>query len=324
MRPIVVSRPFLTPFPKHLEAFQLWYARNHQKHNLVTLTQYYRALHHAQQAAVHYAMKVDASHILFTECDHWQYPGDGLDVLLEADKDVIGFRTYKKDYPHQNLCFRKENPDVSMILPTKELVAKEAKLFSVDWVPGSELIQKVDLISWAFTLVKIEVFRKMQKAWGNLLVSQEDLTALINGDEATKERLREYTQEPLGLQPFRQWGPRPTDSFFCQYCADLGIDVHVHFGWTMAHGDVEPQDILMSKRVEESKVLDQKTTMPIEDDWGNSYGPDQNVRAARQTITKAEAIAGGQNGKTRSEESPGEEGRQAQEGGRPTAEVLPA
>lgn len=333
-RPIIVSRPFLTPYPPHMEGFQEWYARNCQKHNLKVLTQYYRALHHAQQAAVHYAAKVGATHILFTECDHWQYPDNGLDVLLEADKDVIGFQTYKRGYPHQNLCMRKENPDISMILPAKELIAKEAKLEPVGWSQGEDLIQKVDLITWAFTLVKVDVFKRMAEAWGNLLVSQEDLAALIDGDAATKYRLSEYTEEPLGLQPFRQWGPRPTDSFFCQYCADLGIDVHVHFGWTMAHGDVEPKDITMARRIQDGRNLEQNLdmleTMPIGDDWGNAYGPDVPLRPIRQVVTKSEAIAGGPNGKANSEESngkngsAGEETRTDKKGSRPQAEVLPA
>jgi 2-polyprenyl-3-methyl-5-hydroxy-6-metoxy-1,4-benzoquinol methylase len=315
--PIVVSRPFLTPQPEHMENFQEWYARNRVKHNLVTVTQYYRGLHYAQKVAVRHATKIGASHILFTECDHHQYPDDGLEVLLEADKDVIGFHTYKRGFPHNSLNMRKDHPEVSMILPRQEMKDKNAYLIPFDYVEGEDLVQKTDLISWAFTLVKMSVFEKMQEAWGNLLVSQQDLKALIQGDQQTQDRLREYIKTPLGLDPFRQWGPCPTDSFFCQYCEDLGIDRYVHFGWTIAHGDVDPGEIVVHKRLEESRRMQLRqgelTMEPLQDDWGNAYGPDIEYVPQRKVVSLEQAIAGGGNGKVSLEEIEQEHGEEHQE-----------
>jgi len=301
-QPIVVCIPRLKPHEKHLEHFREWYADNQKKHNLIPVCQYYRALHHAQKAAVYVAFHKDASHILFSEDDQWGYPVDGLDVLLEADKDVIGFRTYKRAYPHSNLCMRKESPGVSMILPVEEQVRKAGRLIPFGLKRGEPLIQRTDLISWAFTLVKVDVFRKMQKAWGNLLVSQKDLKALMDGDEATRERLSEYVDKPLGLSPFRQWGPHPTDSFFCQYCEDLGIERWVHFGYTIGHGDVEPEEILMARRKHEAKKFREEgyswkpESVENEDDWGNVYGPNNEHMPERYRVMMGEHNGESQDG----------------------------
>lgn len=320
-RPIVVCRPLLTPHPPHMEAFQRWLLLASKKHNLIPVTQYFRALHQAQASAVRVALKFKASHILFTEADQWGYPDDGLDTLLEADKDVIGFRTYKRKYPYQNLCMRKERRDLSMILPPAEQIRKGARLIPFGQGKDQPEIQETDLITWAFTLVKTSVFERMQEAWGNLLVSQMDLKALINGDEATKDRFREYTEKPLGLEPFRQWGPHPTDSFFCQYCEDLGIARYVHFGHTIGHGDINPKDILIARRTEESKRMqDREFYMTPEqvknvDDYGNPYGPDVEHKGERYQLAHRGAFTEKKDGNGRIYVSAEDIGKQKVEAG---------
>jgi 2-polyprenyl-3-methyl-5-hydroxy-6-metoxy-1,4-benzoquinol methylase len=288
--PIVCCIPRLNPDPRHLADWELFYAENKEKHNLVPYIMYNRALHHVQREAVQKAMQIGASHILFTESDQHRYPLDGLEVLLEVDKDVIGFRTYERRYPYRNMCFRKAKPEVSMIIPSEEMAEQEAYLFPFGQGDG-DVIQKCDLITWAFTLVKVDVFRKMDEAWGNTLVSMHDLRNLLMPDAGdlsehekmarltyTRNKLMECVQKPWGLEPFRQWGPHPTDSFFCQYCEDLGIDRYVHFGATIAHGDVLPDDILMARRLHESQKMSpyqpHTVSMPLEDDFGNVYSPD--------------------------------------------------
>jgi glycosyltransferase involved in cell wall biosynthesis len=278
-KPIVCCIPRLNPEPKHLESWQEFYSENKLKHNLVPLISYNKALHHAQRLAVEHAKKIGASHILFTESDHWRYPMDGLDVLLEADKEVIGFRTYNRKYPYNNMCYRKKNPDVSLIWPEEEMKAKGGILESLEWHGKSNKTMKVDLLTWGFTLVKMSVFNKMEEAWGNVLVSQEDLIHLISNHakpediEKVHKRLAKYTKKPLGLQPFRQWGPHPTDSFFCQYCEDLGIDRWVHFGGVIAHGQMHPNDIPKAIQLERLKNQPLQRMATLEDDYGNYRGP---------------------------------------------------
>ena len=203
---------------------------------------WYRALHHIQNGAVNFAKSIGASHILFTEDDQWGFPQDGIDELLRQNKDVIGFSTYFKEYPFKPMAAMKKYPTGNLI---EDPDARNLVNF-VGQGDGPE-VQERDLITWAFTLVKMRVFYRMEEA---------------------------------GLQPFRQWGPHPTDSFFCQYCRDLGIPIHVHYGFTIGHGDVDHQDIPEHRRLHE--ILDLKRRhlrMPApqthRDDWGNVYGWDE-------------------------------------------------
>jgi len=76
-------------------------------------------------------------------------------------------------------------------------------------------VHKVDVITWAFTLVKTEVFERM------------------------------YDAEKY---PFLHYGPVPTDSYFCQYCEDLSIDRWVSYDSVIAHGDVDPKHIWAFRR----------------------------------------------------------------------------
>lgn len=234
--PIVVCIPWLKAVPKHMDHFIEWYAFNKPIHNLKLARRFYKATHQVQHMALRLARTFKASHILFTEDDQWGYPIDGLDVLLEADKDVIGYRTYFKAYPFLSMAMRKIDPALSMIELHKNFV-------QIEGVGHDDPVQKVDLITWAFTLVKMSVFDRMSAADKN---------------------------------PFDHWGPHPTDSFFCQYCEDLGIDRWCHFGFTIAHGEVPPEDIPFHRLMSEAKTVHhnvlQKQQITLEDDHGHLYG----------------------------------------------------
>lgn len=237
--PIVVCVPFLKPQENHLEHFCEWYAENKARHNLRRWRVFYRSLHQVQSSAVKMARTWGASHILFTEDDQWGYPIDGLDVLLEADRDVIGFRTYFKKYPYLSMAMRRRNPEEPL-----DLISRTQPLRQVEGVsPGADPIQEVDLLSWAFTLVKMSVFDRIDEA---------------------------------GKNPFEQWGKVPTDSYFSQYCEDIGVKRHVHFGFTIGHGDIPPRAIPHYRRLTEAIHADAKMMQPrlvtLEDDAGLPYG----------------------------------------------------
>jgi len=243
---IVVVLPWLKAQKKHMTHFIEWYAENKHKHDLLLERPMWKALHQAQSTGLKVARSINervdrgmlqeskrVTHLLFTEDDQWGYPIDGLEVLLEADKDVIGFKTYFKEYPYNSMAFRKTDKSLS-------LLSGHANLQQMEFGTG---IHKVDLLSWAFTLVKMSVFDRMESA---------------------------------GLDPFRQWGPNPTDSFFCQYCDDLGIDRFVDFGYTIGHGDVGPNEIWARRRTEEAQRMSNGKglgeVITVEDDYGNVFG----------------------------------------------------
>lgn len=61
------------------------------------------------------ARKLNASHILFTEDDHWGFPVDGLQPLIDADEDVIGYSTYSRKFPYLPFNLRKKDASISLI-----------------------------------------------------------------------------------------------------------------------------------------------------------------------------------------------------------------
>ncbi len=102
-----------------------------------------RPLQKVQSNAVDTALELGSSHVLFTEHDHWAYPVDGLEVLLEQDKDVIGLPTYMRAYPYLPMCMRKIDTSISFVTRERNLRA---------FHPPAAL-PETDLITWSFTLV---------------------------------------------------------------------------------------------------------------------------------------------------------------------------
>lgn len=205
---IVVSVPFLKPHRKHIPHLMEWYALNKAKHDLLLHWEPWKALHKVLGEAVSKARHVGATHILFTEDDQWGYPEDGLEKLLEQDVDAIGFPTYFKSFPYLPLCMRKRDPAITMIGKHKNL-----RPFS-----GAG-IEKTDLITWAFTLVKTSVFERMEEA---------------------------------GLDPFKEWGEAPNDSYFSQYCEDLDIPRYIDFSFWINHGEEEWANLPILRRAWDS------------------------------------------------------------------------
>lgn len=148
---ILVCVPFLKPHKKFLPHFIQWYAMNWEKHGLNLHWEMYRPLHKAQQNAVKVAKEIGASHILFTEDDQWGFPVDGLEVLLEADKDVVGFGTYTKEHPYFPMTYRKYDPSVPLVTRARNLHPRQVV----------DELETFDLVTWAFTLVRTSVFDRL-------------------------------------------------------------------------------------------------------------------------------------------------------------------
>ena len=148
---IVVCVPWIKAHKKHMPHFIQWYACNWEKHDLKLHMELWRPLHKVQANAVKTAREIGASHILFTEDYQWGYPVDGLDVLLEANRDVIGFSTYTKEPPHLPMTFKREDPNVSMLVRARNMLPTYV----------TQEIEAFDLITWAFTLVRTSVFDRV-------------------------------------------------------------------------------------------------------------------------------------------------------------------
>jgi len=183
-----------------------WYKQQAGKDFEVSLHwEFGRPLQKVQSNAVKFAREDNCSHVLFTEHDQWAYPHNGLDVLLSVDKDVVGFPTYQRSYPYLPMCMQKIDPEVSFLVRERNL-----KPFQ-----PLELLTPTDLITWAFTLVKIDVFDRMDEA---------------------------------AINPWI-WGECPTDSHFCQACEDLDIDRWIHTGAWINHGELAREQIPFYRRM---------------------------------------------------------------------------
>lgn len=199
---ILVSCPRIRDYPKHMDHFLHWFADNKHRHDLRGGWVHFERMHNALTRARTWARELECTHMLFTEDDHWGYPVDGLDVLLEADKDIIGFPSYSKRPPYPSTVFRTKGPDASLIEKPKN----GTNITPIEQGAGPD-VQRVNLITWAFLLVKMDVFDKLDAA---------------------------------GLDPFELDTKPPADSYFCQYTEDIGIKKYVHFGAVIGHGDIEP------------------------------------------------------------------------------------
>ena len=155
----------------------------------------WRPLHKAQQQIVGAARHWGCSHILFVEDDQWDFPHHGLDILLEHDKDVVGLLTYKKEFPFMSMCARRKVEGDSLL---------EQNLLAPYIGDG---VDTVDLISFGFTLIKTDVFDRID--------------------------------DPFALP----YADHPADSYFSQYCDDAGIQKWIDFDHVVAHGNVAPREV---------------------------------------------------------------------------------
>lgn len=195
MPKILVGYPFLKPHTKGLPHLIQFYGICSKTHEMVLEMPMYRPLHKAQQTIVDAARHWKCSHILFIEDDQWGFPVDGLDILLGHDKDVVGLPTYKKKYPYLPMACRRKR-DGESLLEANEL----------DPIIG-EGLEKVDLITFGFTLVRTSVFDRIEN--------------------------------PFALP----YADHPADSYFSQYCDDAGIEKWVDYRFIVGHGDLSPQEI---------------------------------------------------------------------------------
>jgi len=256
---IVVCVPVTKAHKKHTPHLMEWYAANKAKHDLHLHWEIDRPLHKVQASAVEVAKEIDASHVLFTEHDQWAYPVDGLDVLLDDDKDVVGLPTYMRGYPFLPMCMHKVDPEISFVTSERNLRS---------FYP-TEVLQETDLITWAFTLVQTDVFRRF---------------------------------EEIGKTPWI-WDKVPTDSHFCQLCEDLGIKRWINASYFVNHGDLPKEHVIFHRRMWDSihasegvfhrsaKVKDDVTPQPQNETDPHGVVP---YRTEFEQILDAESVKVGQ------------------------------
>ena len=169
--------------------FTEWYAAQKNKYgNSIHFDHIYRSpLHKAQATGVAKAKEFGFSHILLIEDDHWGFPVDGLEVLLESKKRLIGLHTYARGRPEFSIALKKRDPTLSMLDP-------ELLLRPVEYVPGDPVIQEVDVIGYGFTLIEVALFDELLRDPFN-----------VWGIKGTDMQLCHATEE-IGVRPCTHFG----------------------------------------------------------------------------------------------------------------------
>lgn len=195
---IVIGVASINPDYRFWPNFTLFFAAN--LHNDIRLKHVWRKmLHTAQTEIVEVALASKASHILFVEDDMSFIPNNGLDLLLEADVDVITCVTYSRPWPHYVIPLRKRLRN-SRLSEFNEMCREKGLLIPIG--EDEEGIVEVDLTPQCFTLCKIDIFRRMELPW------------------------------------FKFGEVGATDCWFSDRCADAGIKMHAHMGVRVEHAGI--------------------------------------------------------------------------------------
>ncbi len=160
---------------------------------------YRMPVHKAEEELAELAVNSGCTHLLLMDDDIYDVTVGDLLKLLDADKDVIGGIMHASGFPYAMCAFRRYDP--STRVADQPILKGPARLYEVPPEQRSG-IQRVDLIPFAFTLIKTSVFGRIAKPW---------------------------------FSPNTQ---APTDSWFADTVLDAGLEYYAHFDVWLNHRGV--------------------------------------------------------------------------------------
>ena len=191
-----------------------------------------KPVHMAEEQLVDVARYNKCTHILFIDDDIWDYNVQDLEQLLEADKDVIGGVMYTSGFPYTMCAFRRYNVDKKLIdMPSDNKIERlyevpclcpscgtamafwDAKFCPTCGGACDNILQKVDLIPFCFTLMKMSIFNKIK--------------------------------EPA----FYCSNKYPSDSWFADKCKEAKVQQWAHMGVRLTHRGVNHQNRVHYQRM---------------------------------------------------------------------------
>lgn len=123
---------------------------------------YRRPVHMAEEELADFAIACDCTHLLLMDDDIYDVKADDLMKLLDADKDVVGGIMHASGFPYAMCAFRRY--DRKTKVADQPILKGPARLYEVP--PEQRVgLQKVDLIPFAFTLMKTKIFKQMKKPY---------------------------------------------------------------------------------------------------------------------------------------------------------------
>ena len=123
---------------------------------------YRKPVHMAEEELAQFAIDSGCTHLLLMDDDIYDVRAKDLLTLLDADKDIVGGIMHTHSFPHAMCAFRRYNRKTKVA--DQPILKGPARLYEVP--PNQRVgLQKVDLIPFAFTLIKTKVFKDMKKPW---------------------------------------------------------------------------------------------------------------------------------------------------------------
>lgn len=182
---------------------------------------YRKPVHMADQIIAETALYNKCTHVLYIDDDITDINKDMLDTLLAVDKDVVSGVMYASKFPYQMCCFRRYDTNKKLIdQPSDNSMFRlyevpctcsncgiDLPLWGIYYcshcgAKQNNLMQKVDLIPFPFTLIKTDVFKRIKKPW------------------------------------FHCTDKYPADSWFADRCIEAGIQQWAHMGIRLTHNGV--------------------------------------------------------------------------------------
>jgi len=123
---------------------------------------YRKPVHMAEEELAQFALDSGSTHLLLMDDDIYGVKANDLLTLVDANKDVIGGIMHTGGFPHAMCAFRRYDTDTKVA--DQPILEGPARLYEIP--PEQRVgIQKVDLIPFAFTLIKTKIFKDMKKPW---------------------------------------------------------------------------------------------------------------------------------------------------------------
>lgn len=165
---ILIGVPILAWTHEFAQSFlELWtdlmtYQEKGRKFHVGYKFIYRKPVQMAEEELAQFAIDSGCSHLLLMDDDIYDVKAKDLLALLDADKDVIGGIMHTGGFPFAVCAFRRYDKKSKLV--DQPILKGPARLYEIP--PNQrEGIQKVDLIPFAFTLIKTSVFSKIPKPW---------------------------------------------------------------------------------------------------------------------------------------------------------------
>lgn len=165
---------------------------------------YRKPVHMAEEMLAEHAINTGCTHLLLMDDDIYDVTAEDLVTLLKADKDVVSGIMYASGFPYAMCAFRRF--DTTTKVADQPILKGPARLYEIP-PEQRQGLQKVDLVPFCFTLIKVDVFKRLRKPW------------------------------------FTCNTQAPTDSWFADTVLTKGMEYYAHFGVWLNHRGVTRHNV---------------------------------------------------------------------------------